>query len=96
MITCKNSLEQYVGSPTNFKNFFRVHKSNINTNKDRCGTAKHFNGICENNNNIFQVLSVQIIEHVYSNATDIEEILWHVEKYWQSQLFITTQGWIQG
>ena len=38
--------------------------------------------MCESNSNIFQVLSVQIIEQVYSNATDIEEILWHVEKYW--------------
>ena len=96
LITCKNSLEQYVGSPTNFKNCFRVHKSDFKTNKDRCGIAKHHNGICENNNNIFQVFSVQIIEQVYSNITDIKEILWHGEKYWQSQLFITTQGWIQG
>ena len=37
-------------------------------------------------------MSVQIIEQVYSNATDIEEILWHREKYWQSQLFTTAHG----
>ena len=90
LITCKNCLQQYVGSATNFKNRFRIHKSDIKTNKDRCGTAKHFNGMCKNDNNIFQFLSVQIIEQVCSNATNIEEILWHREKYWQSQLFITT------
>ena len=74
LITCKNCLQQYVRSATNFKNRFRIHKSDIKTNKDRCGTAKHFNGMCKNDNNIFQFLSVQIIEQVYSNATNIEEI----------------------
>ena len=90
MITRKNCLEQYVGSATNFKSRFRIYKSHIKTNKDRCGTAKHFSGMFKNYNNIFQFLSVQIIEQVYSNATDIEEILRHREKYWQSQLFPTT------
>ena len=37
-------------------------------------------------------LSVQIIEQVCSNATDIEEMLWHREKYLQSQLFTTAHG----
>ena len=59
MITCKNCLQQYVGSATNFKNRFRIYKSDIKTNKDRCGTAKHFNGMYKNDNNIFQFLSVQ-------------------------------------
>ena len=36
LITCKNCLEQYVGSATNFKNCFRIHKSHIKTNKDMC------------------------------------------------------------
>ena len=92
LITCKNYLEQYAGSATNFKDRFRIRKSDIKTNKDRCGTAKHFNGMCKNNSNIFQFLSLQITEQVYSNATDIEEISWHREKYWQSQLFTTTHG----
>ena len=92
MINCKNCLEQYVGSATNFKSRFRIHKTNIKANKDICRTAKHFNGMCKNDNNIFQFLSVQMIELVYSNATDIEEILWDREKYWQSQLFTTTHG----
>ena len=91
-ITCKNCLEQYVGSATDFKIRFRIHESNIKTNKNRCGTAKHFNGMCKNNSNIFHFLSVQIIEQVYSNATDIEEILLHWKKHWQGQLFTTTHG----
>ena len=70
-----NSLKQYVGFATNFKSRFRIHKSDIKTNKDRCGTGKHFNCMCKNGSNIFQFLSVQIIEQVCSNATDIEEIL---------------------
>ena len=74
LLTCKNCLKQYVGSATNFKNRFRIHKSDIKINKNRCGTAKHFNGKCKNDNNIFQFLSVQIIEQVYSNATNIKEI----------------------
>ena len=77
LITCKNCLEQYVDSATNFKNRFRTHESDIKTNKDRRGTAKHFNSMCKNNSNIFQFFSVQIIEKVYSNARYIEEILWH-------------------
>ena len=42
LITCKNCLEQYVDSATNFKNRFRTHESDIKTSKDRRGTAKHF------------------------------------------------------
>ena len=51
---------------------FEIHESGIKTNKDRCRTAKHFDGMYKNDNNIFQFLSVQIIEQNYSNATDIE------------------------
>ena len=53
LITCKNCLQQFFGSATNFKNRFRIHESDIKTSKDRCGTAKHFNGMCNNDNNIF-------------------------------------------
>ena len=81
LIICKNCLEKYVRSATSFKSRFRIHESNIKTNKDRCGTAKNFNVIFKNNN-IFWFLSVEIIEQIYSNATDIEEILWRMEKYW--------------
>ena len=56
LITCKNCLEQYVGFATNLKNCFRIHKTDIKTNRDRFGTAKHFNGMRKNNNNIFHML----------------------------------------
>ena len=74
LIACKNYQEQYVGSATNFKSRFTIHERDIKTNKYRCGTLKHFNGMCKNSNNISQFLSVQIIEQVCSNATEIEEI----------------------
>ena len=60
-MTCKNCVEQYVGSVTNFKNRFRIHKSNIKTNKDTCLTAKHFNGMCKNNGNIFQFFLFKLL-----------------------------------
>ena len=44
LISCKLCKDQYVGSTykNNFKPRFRVHKSDINTGKDRCGVAKDF------------------------------------------------------
>ena len=51
------------------KNCLRIHKCDIKTNKDKYGTAKHFNEKYKNNSNIFQFLSVQVIDQVYGNAT---------------------------
>ena len=92
LITCKNCLQQFVGAATNFKNCFRIHKSDIKTNKDRCGMAQNFHGMCKNDNNIFQFWSVQINEQVSSNTTNIEVILWHRKKICQSQSFTSTHG----
>ena len=39
LITCSNCTEQYVRPAVNFKQRFRIHKSDIKTNKDCCGTA---------------------------------------------------------
>ena len=58
LVTCNNCLEQYVASDTNFKNRFRIHKSNVKTNKDRCGIAKHSNDLRKNNNYISPFFSV--------------------------------------
>ena len=69
LITCENCLEQYFGSAINFKNCFGIYKTDIKTNKNICGTEKHFNGLCKNNSNIFQFLSIQIIEQVCSCGT---------------------------
>ena len=34
-----------------FKSRFRIHKSDIKTKKDRCGTARHFNTKCTDSSN---------------------------------------------
>ena len=39
LITCSKCREKYIGSAIKF----RTHKSDIKTNKDRCGTARDFN-----------------------------------------------------
>ena len=94
LISCKNCHDQYVGSASNFKNRFRIHKSDIKTKKDRCGTSNHFNEKCVSSPNIHGFLQVQIIEHVVNTTTNnkIDNILWSREKYWQSQLFTLTHG----
>ena len=40
LVTDKNRGDQYVGSATDFKARFRIHKSDIKTKKDKCGTAR--------------------------------------------------------
>ena len=41
LISCKCCGKQYVGSTTGFKERFRIRKSDINTDKARCGVANH-------------------------------------------------------
>ena len=83
LITCMKCLEQYVGSAIKFKSRFRIHKSDIKTEKDRCGTARHFNNKCYDSSNPFVYLRVQLIEKVYCYYDDcnIEDILRDREKY---------------
>ena len=52
------------------KSRFIISKSNIKINKDRCETTKHFNGKGKDSD-IFQFLSIQIIEQEHGNAKDI-------------------------
>ena len=93
LISCKLCKDQYVGSAykNNFKPRFRVHKSDINTGKDRCGVAKHFLtkgtdvGKLEN-------VEVHLIEQVEEGDYDVEGKLWCREKYWQAQLFTLSHG----
>ena len=81
IISCKNCGDQYVGSSTDFKARFRIHKSNIKTKKDRCCTPSHFkNKFCDRGNpHIF--LQVLLIESVQSDV-HLEGKLWEREKYW--------------
>ena len=74
--TCSNCREQYVGSAINFRQRFRIHKSDIKTNKGRCGTARCFNNKCCNPNNEHAYLKVQISEQVFNNNQfSIEDLL---------------------
>ena len=86
-ITCSNCREQYEGSAINFKQRFRIYKSDIKTKKNRCGTARHFNNKCCSLNK-HACLKVQIIEQVFNNnQCSIEDLLWEQAKYWQAKLF---------
>ena len=91
LISCKNCEDQYIGSAIDFKARFRIHKSDIKTKKDRCGTARHFNNKCFDVQNPHRFLQVQLIESVVSDL-DLENKLWEREKYWQCQLFTNTHG----
>ena len=86
LVECSNCKQQYIGSTLNFKQRFRIHKSDIKTNKDRYGTARYFSNICCHPSNPNFYLKVQLIEQVFCNDVDkdIEAILWEREKYWQS------------
>ena len=59
LVECINCKCQYVGSATSFKQRFHIHKSDIKTKKDSCGTARHFNSICCHPNNPHGYLKVQ-------------------------------------
>ena len=88
LITCYNCREQYVGSAINFKQRFKIQKSDIKINKDRFCTARHFNNKCCSPNNKHAYLNVQIIQQVFNNNQfSIEDLLLEREKYWLAQLF---------
>ena len=93
LITCDKCKDEYIGSAEDFKLRFRVHKSDIKTKKERCGTSRHFNEKCLCSTSPFGYVKVQIIEQIYSeDPSNIEEVLWYRERYWQSQLFTVTHG----
>ena len=60
LITCSNCR-----SAINFKQRFRIHKSDTKTNKDCCGTASHFTNKCCNPNNKHAYLKIQTTEQVF-------------------------------
>ena len=89
LISCKCCGKKYVGSAAGFKERFRIHKSDINTGKKRCGVANHLLNVCRSSASKFRYLQVQLIEKVsVENDDDIDKILWEREKYWQAQLFM--------
>ena len=90
-ISCKNCEDQYIGSAIDFKARFRIHKSDLETKKDRCGTARHFITKCSDVQNPHKFFQVQLIESVVSDL-DLENKLREREKYWQCQMFTNTHG----
>ena len=69
---------------------FRLHKSDVNNGKERCGLANHlFNFCCSS----AKYLQVKLIEKVsVQNDDDINKVFWEREKYWQTQLFTLSHG----
>ena len=56
-------------------------------------TSRHFNGKCLHSTSHFRYVKVQIIEQVHSeDPSKIEEVFWHRERYWKSQLYTVTHG----
>ena len=93
LISCKCCGKQYVGSATGFKGRFRIHKSDINTGKVRCGVANHLLNVCRSSVSKFEYLQVQLIEKVsVEKDDDIDKVLSEREKYWQAQLFTLSHG----
>ena len=93
LISCKCCRKQYIGSVIGFKERFRIHKSDINTGKVRCGVANHLLNVCHSEGNKFEYLQIQLKEQVsVNNSKNIDKMLWEREKYWQAQLFTLTHG----
>ena len=91
LTTCKNCSEQFVGSAINFKDRFRVRKSDIKTGKTSCDAAKHFIMTCSTQDK-FEDIRIKLIENVHcDNISKLESMLWQREKDWQTQLIAVSK-----
>ena len=79
LTTCIKCLEQYVVSAIKFKSRLRIHKSDIETKKDRCGTARHFNNKCCNSSNPFIYLRA-LRKYIVSLMIVILKIFYGIKK----------------
>ena len=61
LISCKCCGKQYVGSVTGFKERFRVHKSDVDTGKVRCGVVNHLLNICRSSASKFEYLQLKLM-----------------------------------
>ena len=91
MISCSNCYDQYVESALDFQSRFKIHKSDIKTEKDRCGTVRHFNTKCNDSYNPHKCSKIQIIKSVQCDYS-LDGKLWERERYWQCQLLTNTHG----
>ena len=69
-ISCKCCGKQYVGTATGFKERFRIHKSNRNNRKVRCGMTKYLLNVCCSSASKFEYLQIQSIEKVSVQIDD--------------------------
>ena len=91
LISCTNCKEQYIASAIDFEKRFRIHKSDINTKKDRCGVARHFTNKFRDPQNPHAFLKIQPIEQVsVKEESKLDDTLWHREKYWQALFFTSS------
>ena len=83
LTSCTNCKEQYVGSAVDFKKLFRMHKSYINTKKDRCGVAHRFTNKCWDPQNSYAFIRIKPIEQVsVKEESKLDDTFWQREKYW--------------
>ena len=75
LISCKLCKDQYIGSAykNNLKPRFRVHRSDIDTPRDRCGVAKHFLTKCTDAGK-FENIEIHLIEQVEEGDYDVEGV----------------------
>ena len=73
MIACKCCSKQYIISATDFKERFRIHKSDFSTGKIRRGVASHLLYVCKSATCKTKTMQIQLIE-------DVDEVLWEREK----------------
>ena len=75
LIACKCCGKQYIGSAADFNERFRIHKSDINTGKIRCGIASHVLNVCKSATCKIEYLQVQLIEHVFvREGEDVDKV----------------------
>ena len=75
LTTCQCCRLRYVGSAINFKERFRIHKSNKNTGKRRCGIVKHFLECCTSGDK-FDNLTIHLIESMNVPNNLLDQNLW--------------------
>ena len=94
LISCTNCrFRTYIASAIDFKKRFRIHKSDMNTKKERCGIVRHFTNKCRKPQNPHAFLKIQPIEQVsVKEEGKADDILWHKEKYWQDFWFTSSRG----
>ena len=85
LITCNKCNVQYIGSTTNeFKVRFQNHKSAMNTEKNTCEVAIHFN----KENHVLSDFGFVIIEQIrnFSDQNSLDDRLLTREAFWSAQL----------